>query len=126
MRRCPCSKLTGSRSKGASSSRRSRTPPTGSSCASIASPSASPPRPPAGSRRSPTGTTRASATRLLEVDVNYSGQHVAIVRERTCLPIEQLVVKYNGRPMSSEEIYDALKMIHEGKAPKKLVLKRGA
>jgi 2-oxoglutarate ferredoxin oxidoreductase subunit alpha len=58
--------------------------------------------------------------------MNYSGQLIGIVRERTCIPIEQLVVKYNGRPMSSEEVYDALKLLHEGKAPKKLVLKRGA
>jgi 2-oxoglutarate/2-oxoacid ferredoxin oxidoreductase subunit alpha len=58
--------------------------------------------------------------------MNFSGQLIGIVRERTCIPIEQLVVKYNGRPMSSEEIYDALKMIHEGNAPKRIVLKHGA
>jgi 2-oxoglutarate ferredoxin oxidoreductase subunit alpha len=68
----------------------------------------------------------SKAKKIVGLEMNYSGQLVGIVRERTCIPIEQLVVKYNGRPMSSEEVYDALKMIHEGKAPKKLVLKRGA
>jgi len=64
--------------------------------------------------------------RLVGVEMNYSGQLAGIIRERTCFPIEQLVVKYNGRPMSSEEIYNAIKMIAEGKAPKKVVLRNGA
>jgi 2-oxoglutarate ferredoxin oxidoreductase subunit alpha len=68
----------------------------------------------------------SKAKKIVGVEMNYSGQLVGVTREKTCIPIEQLVVKYNGRPMSSEEIYDALKMIHEGKAPKKLVLKHGA
>jgi 2-oxoglutarate/2-oxoacid ferredoxin oxidoreductase subunit alpha len=58
--------------------------------------------------------------------MNYSAQLIGIVRERTCIPVEQLVVKYNGRPMSSEELYEAVKTIHEGKAPKRIVLKHGA
>ncbi len=66
------------------------------------------------------------AKKVVGIEMNYSAQLIGIVRERTCIPIEQLVVKYNGRPMSSEEIYDSLKMISEGKAPKRLVLKRGA
>ena len=66
------------------------------------------------------------AKKIVGVEMNFSGQLIGVVREKTCIPIEQLVVKYNGRPMSAEEIYDALKMIHEGKAPTKLVLKHGA
>jgi 2-oxoglutarate ferredoxin oxidoreductase subunit alpha len=58
--------------------------------------------------------------------MNYTAQLTGIVRERTCIPVEQLVVKYNGRPMSSEEIYEAVKLIQKGKAPKKLVLTHGA
>ncbi len=68
----------------------------------------------------------SKAKRIVGIEMNYSAQLIGIVRERTCIPIDQLVVKYNGRPMSSEEIYDAIKMISEGKAPKRLVLKRGA
>jgi 2-oxoglutarate/2-oxoacid ferredoxin oxidoreductase subunit alpha len=68
----------------------------------------------------------SKAKKIVGVEMNYSGQLVGIIRERTCIPIEQLVTKYNGRPMSSEEIYAALMSIHEGKAPKKMVLTRGA
>ncbi len=68
----------------------------------------------------------SKAKKVVGIEMNYSAQLVGIAREKTCIPIEQLVVKYNGRPMSSEEIYDSLKMIHDGTAPKKLVLKHGA
>jgi len=68
----------------------------------------------------------SKAKKVVGIEMNYSGQLIGILRERTCIPVEQLVVKYNGRPMSSEEVYDAVKMISEGKAPKKLVLKHGA
>jgi 2-oxoglutarate ferredoxin oxidoreductase subunit alpha len=68
----------------------------------------------------------SKAKKVVGVETNYSGQLIGVVREKTCIPIEQLVVKYNGRPMSSEEIYDALRLIAQGKAPKKLVLTAGA
>jgi hypothetical protein len=35
------------------------------------------------------------------------------------------VVKYNGRPMSSSEIYNALKLITSGNAPRRQVLENG-
>lgn len=68
----------------------------------------------------------ARAKKIVGVEMNYSGQLIGIVRERTCIPVEQLVVKYNGRPMSSEEIYNAIRLIAEGKAPKRVVLTSGA
>ncbi|HZW84775.1 MAG TPA: 2-oxoacid:ferredoxin oxidoreductase subunit alpha [Nitrososphaerales archaeon] len=68
----------------------------------------------------------SKAKKIVGVEMNYSGQLTGIIRERTCIPIEQLIVKYNGRPMSCEEIYDSVKMVKEGKAPKRLVLKHGA
>ena len=68
----------------------------------------------------------SKAKKIVGIEMNYSAQLVGVVREQTCIPIEQLVVKYNGRPMSSEELYDAIKMIHEGKAPKRVVLRHGA
>jgi len=68
----------------------------------------------------------SKSKKVVGIEMNYSGQLIGIVRERTLLPVEQLVVKYNGRPMSSEEVYGAIKTIAEGKAPAKLVLNRGA
>jgi len=68
----------------------------------------------------------SKAKKVVGLEMNYSAQLIGILRERTCIPVKQVVVKYNGRPMSAEEVYDALKMIHEGKAPARTVLRRGA
>jgi 2-oxoglutarate ferredoxin oxidoreductase subunit alpha len=68
----------------------------------------------------------SKSKKIVGIEMNYSGQLVGILRERTCIPVDQLVVKYNGRPMSCEEIYDAVKDIAAGTAPKRLVLKHGA
>jgi 2-oxoglutarate ferredoxin oxidoreductase subunit alpha len=68
----------------------------------------------------------SKAKRVVGVEMNYSGQLIGILREKTCIPVDQLVVKYNGRPMSSEEVYEAIKAIAGGKAPKRIVLKHGA
>ncbi len=68
----------------------------------------------------------SKSKKIVGVEMNYSAQLIGILRERTCIPVDQLVVKYNGRPMSCEEVYDAVKMIAEGKAPKKVVLTHGA
>ncbi len=77
----------------------------------------------------PTGRVEAilsKAKKVVGVEMNYSGQLIGVLREKTCIPVDQLVVKYNGRPMSCEEVYDSLKMIHEGTAPKRMVLRHGA
>jgi len=68
----------------------------------------------------------SKAMKIVDVEMNYSGQLGGLIRERTCIPIEQYIVKYNGRPMSSEEVYEAVKLVSEGNAPKKVVLTRGA
>jgi len=34
-------------------------------------------------------------------------------------------VKYNGRPMSSSEVYNAIKRIINGDAPRRIVLENG-
>ncbi len=68
----------------------------------------------------------SKAKKVVGIEMNFSAQMIGILRERTCIPVDQLVVKYNGRPMSAEEIFDSLNMIHENRAPKRVVLKHGA
>lgn len=69
--------------------------------------------------------------KLVGIEMNYSGQFMGLLREKTGISVDHLVVKYNGRPMSCEEIYDALKQISpsparaNGPAPKRLVLRNG-
>lgn len=72
------------------------------------------------------------AKKLVDVEMNYSGQFAGLLREKTGISVDHMVVKYNGRPMSCEEVYDALKQISPGPAPpngpvpKRIVLRSGA
>ena len=54
--------------------------------------------------------------KLVDVEMNYSGQFAGLLREMTGISADYHVVKYNGRPMSCEEIYDALKQISSSAA----------
>ncbi|MDA4132091.1 MAG: 2-oxoglutarate ferredoxin oxidoreductase subunit alpha, partial [Thaumarchaeota archaeon] len=72
----------------------------------------------------------SSCKRLVDVEMNYSGQFAGLLREMTGISAEYHIVKYNGRPMSCEEVYDALKQISSspavnGQAPKRIVLRIG-
>lgn len=66
------------------------------------------------------------AKKIIDVEMNYSGQLAGIVREKTGILIEDLILKYNGRPMSSDEVYEAIKNSVTGKAAKRQVLTYGS
>jgi 2-oxoglutarate ferredoxin oxidoreductase subunit alpha len=65
------------------------------------------------------------AKRIIDVEMNYSGQLAGIIREKTGIKIEDLILKYNGRPMTSDEVYLGIKNVLAGKAPKRQVLTHG-
>ena len=66
-----------------------------------------------------------NAKRRLCIENNFSGQFAGWVREHTGLMMDHLIVKYNGRPISMDEIVNAVKQTVKGKAPKKIVLTEG-
>jgi len=68
----------------------------------------------------------SGAKKIIDVEMNYSGQLAGIVREETGIPIDDLVLKYNGRPMTSDEVYDAIRNVLSGKSTKRQVLMRGS
>jgi len=61
----------------------------------------------------------------IAIEQNYSGQFAGLVEQHTGLRFEHFIVKYNGRPMSFNEVLDALRNILNGKSPKKVVLHHG-
>ena len=65
------------------------------------------------------------ARRIVNVEMNYSGQLGEIVREKTGIQMSHHVLKYNGRPMSATEVYDALKLVVSDRAPERQVLTHG-
>lgn len=64
--------------------------------------------------------------KTIDVEMNYSGQLASIVKEQTGVAMDNYVLKYSGRPMSTDEVHDAIKLILQEKAPKRQVLTHGS
>jgi 2-oxoglutarate ferredoxin oxidoreductase subunit alpha len=43
------------------------------------------------------------------VEGNYSGQLGALIQEHTGIAMDRKVVKFNGRPLSQNEVYEGVK-----------------
>lgn len=63
---------------------------------------------------------------LIDIEMNYSAQLAKLIRENVKRDPDYFIVKYNGRPMSSSEVYGALRKIVDGKAKRREVLTHGA
>ncbi|MDQ3967699.1 MAG: 2-oxoacid:acceptor oxidoreductase subunit alpha [Thermoproteota archaeon] len=66
------------------------------------------------------------AKTVIDIEMNYSGQLGSLVRQYTGLEANYQIVKYNGRPMSLDEVYNGVKRIIHGDAPRRQVLRSGA
>jgi 2-oxoglutarate ferredoxin oxidoreductase subunit alpha len=65
------------------------------------------------------------AQKKIMVEGNYNAQLARVIREETGIAMDYFVLKWNGRPTSSDEVYEALKLILQEKAPKRQVLTHG-
>jgi 2-oxoglutarate ferredoxin oxidoreductase subunit alpha len=64
---------------------------------------------------------------VIGIEMNYSAQLGALLRQNTGRDYDYKIVKYNGRPMSLDEVYNAVKRIIDDKdVPRRQVLKHGA
>jgi 2-oxoglutarate ferredoxin oxidoreductase subunit alpha len=66
------------------------------------------------------------AKTVIDIEMNYSGQLGSLVRQYAGLEANYYIVKYNGRPMSLDEVYNGVKRIIRGDAPRRQVLRSGA
>ena len=66
------------------------------------------------------------AKTIINIEMNYTGQLASLLRQHTGLETNYYVVKYNGRPMSLEEVYNSVRRIIHGDAPRRQVLRSGA
>jgi len=64
-----------------------------------------------------------AATPLVIVESNFSGQLAQLLREQTGRGSDYLVVKYNGRPMSGQELHRAFKGVHAGTSERRVDLR---
>jgi len=60
------------------------------------------------------------------VEGNYSGQLAGIIREETGILMDYYILKWNGRPMSTDEVYEALLNIVQNRAQSRQVLNGGS
>ncbi|MGH9987492.1 MAG: transketolase C-terminal domain-containing protein, partial [Nitrososphaeraceae archaeon] len=63
---------------------------------------------------------------LVDIEMNYSSQLGLLISESIGISMDHLIVKYNGRPISSSEVYNALVRIIMGEAPRRIILEHGA
>jgi 2-oxoglutarate/2-oxoacid ferredoxin oxidoreductase subunit alpha len=67
-----------------------------------------------------------STRMLIDVEMNYTAQLSALLRNSIQKDADYHIVKYNGRPISSSEVYSTLKGIMEGKIKdRRVVLRHG-
>ncbi len=60
---------------------------------------------------------------LIIVESNYAGQYAQLLRQHTGICPDHAVVKYNGRPISAEELFVVLEAIRKGNADRRIVLR---
>jgi 2-oxoglutarate ferredoxin oxidoreductase subunit alpha len=69
----------------------------------------------------------AGAKLIVDIEQNYSGQMAAVIAEKTMIDIKNKIVKFNGRPMSQDEIYQSVKQVVSNPAQyRRIVLTHGA
>ncbi|HEX4919935.1 MAG TPA: 2-oxoacid:ferredoxin oxidoreductase subunit alpha [Candidatus Bathyarchaeia archaeon] len=62
----------------------------------------------------PTETVKeklSKAKLVINIEQNYSAQMAEVIAEKTMIDIKNKIVKFNGRPMSQDEIYQGVKQI---------------
>jgi 2-oxoglutarate ferredoxin oxidoreductase subunit alpha len=68
----------------------------------------------------------AGKKRVIDVENNFLGQLGGVIKESTGIAPTHHVLKYTGRPMTTTEVYGALKAILTGKAAEREVLMFGS
>lgn len=62
---------------------------------------------------------------LVDIEMNYTSQLGLLLKQNLNRDANYRIVKYNGRPMSTSEVYNAIKRIINGDAPRRIVLENG-
>ncbi len=70
-------------------------------------------------------TILEKAEHLIGIEENYSGQFAQLIREHTGIAMDYFISKYNGRPITVDEVEESVLEIMGGQAPQKVVLHHG-
>jgi 2-oxoglutarate ferredoxin oxidoreductase subunit alpha len=64
---------------------------------------------------------------VIDIEQNYSGQMAAVIAEKTFYEIKNKIVKFNGRQMSRDEVYNGIKQIlSKPEENRRVILTHGA
>jgi 2-oxoglutarate ferredoxin oxidoreductase subunit alpha len=64
--------------------------------------------------------------RIIAVESNFTAQLSGVIAEQTGISPNFYILKYTGRPMMTDEVYEAVKAIITGKAAERQVLMHGS
>jgi len=64
------------------------------------------------------------AKKIVDVEMNYTGQLASLLRRETGIEVHRKILKWNGRPMSETEVFNAIREI-AAKDSEKVVLTAG-
>jgi 2-oxoglutarate ferredoxin oxidoreductase subunit alpha len=70
--------------------------------------------------------TLKTARKVIDVEGNYLGQLGGLLKEEAGVQVNFYVLKYTGRPITTTEVYAALKNILRGQASERQVLTQGS
>jgi 2-oxoglutarate ferredoxin oxidoreductase subunit alpha len=62
---------------------------------------------------------------IIDVEANHSAQLGSLLNEHLDRKVDNYILKYTGRPMTCNEVYESVKKILDGKAKKREVLRYG-
>lgn len=62
---------------------------------------------------------------IIDIEANQSGQMGSLLNEHLDRKVDYYILKYTGRPMTCNEVFDSVKKVIDGKAEKKQVLAYG-
>ena len=69
----------------------------------------------------------SQAKLVIDIEQNYSAQMAAVISEKTQINIRNRIVKFNGRPISQNEIYDSVRqVVAKPEANERVTLTHGA
>ena len=67
----------------------------------------------------------SKSPRRIDVEMNYGAQLAGLIRERTGLEMDHTILKYNGRPITMDELYGSVKKVILERKPRKMVMTHG-
>ncbi|MGI0091773.1 MAG: 2-oxoacid:acceptor oxidoreductase subunit alpha, partial [Nitrososphaerales archaeon] len=69
----------------------------------------------------------SNASMIIDIEQNYSGQMASLIAEKTLIDIQYRILKFNGRPITQDEMYQSVRNVYSKTArSERVILVHGA